>query len=138
MDIPNYVLNIHLPLALEERKNSPLNKKMGAVIFNKRKVLASGSNNTSRCYFNKKQLPGCHAEISALMSLLNSNKKVDLLIVGGNLCSKPCFHCIQFIRRFPIYIRRVYFYEQGILTYENFNSLENERKSLFGLKIEQL
>lgn len=89
--------------------------KMCAVAYHKSHVLAigfSGAIDYFKIYGKKHNVPSRHAEITVISNLINNIGRtkrskilhVDLIVVrygNGGICncSKPCHHCIEFMKK---------------------------------------
>lgn len=123
----NYTRNLNL-------QNSMTHNHYCVLVHNK-KVYSSGINNYRTKFTideNRYYFPSCHAEIEAIMKILpnkkNLSKKFDLYVSRIKndefKNSKPCLHCINFIKNIGC-IKRV-IYTTGtneIYTIEKVNSI---------------
>jgi hypothetical protein len=108
-----------------------------AFIFNaKRKVhmqnrLVYCTNNDWPFY----NISSTHAEMGAIEKIRcckNLPKQLDMLVVKidclGNLChSKPCYHCLQYIKKTRMNIRYVYYSTPETIVKEKFVNLLHDK-----------
>ena len=104
--------------------------RMGAVVANKSRVLSTGINEVRyyrSCPTPRKWEDSLHAEQSAILKLLNSNRQHELIGAtvfisrisrsGTPMLAKPCEYCQELIKAVGIK-RVVYTTEDGVESYE--------------------
>lgn len=101
---------------------------MGAIIFNKKKVVSKGYNVACK-YVHPSELPlkyrkyptSIHAEMSAIISARQEIKGCSIIVVRTNLQGKlmeafPCQYCMPYLKH--VGIRRIYYStEEGMKEY---------------------
>lgn len=104
-------------VAVEESKKSTYKIRMGAVIFNKKRIIAIGHNHTNS--MSRKLRPefqewpeSIHAEIETILKAKTDLRGCDMLVlrVNNSNCfrmSKPCGFCMAMISR--VGIKNVYY-----------------------------
>ena len=104
MNISNTLINI----ALEEAKKSDHKQKVGAVIFDKKRIISKGHNTCQKSV--KKLHPkfqrfkySVHAEVDSIIKAKKDLKGTSILVVRLNKnnqfrLSKPCFNCMNYIQ----------------------------------------
>jgi len=129
-------------MASQSRRRS----RMGAVMFNKRRIFGAGFNRDGK-YVKGRFMIGAHAEKDVYAKTMfqrsqkgrGSNISYDLLVIRmgrisptGNQTlksSKPCHHCIQFIKNLPG-IRNVYYSDtDGEIVRESAREIQNDHMS---------
>jgi tRNA(Arg) A34 adenosine deaminase TadA len=103
--------------AIKEAEKSDYRIRMGAVIFNKKKIVSKGHNHTNslqrKLHPTFQEWPdSIHAEVEAVLKAKQNLKGYDLLIIRINKkkqfrISKPCPHCTALLNH--VGIRNVYF-----------------------------
>uniref|UniRef100_A0A6H1ZZ94 Putative CMP/dCMP deaminase zinc-binding n=1 Tax=viral metagenome TaxID=1070528 RepID=A0A6H1ZZ94_9ZZZZ len=110
-------MNSKIKIAMEEANKSTYIYKVGAVIFNKKKIISVGHNSASRSLksFNREYIKfknSIHAEISSIIRARTDLKGSSILVVkinnSGELSmAKPCNYCLSYIKF--VKIKNVYF-----------------------------
>lgn len=103
MNISSTLINI----AIEEAKKSDHKQKVGAVIFDKKRIISKGHNTCQKSV--KKLHPkfqrfkySVHAEVDSIIKAKKDLKGTSILVVRLNKnnqfrLSKPCFNCMNYI-----------------------------------------
>jgi len=103
--------------AIKQAEKSDYRIRMGAVIFNKKKIIAVGHNHTNS--LTRKLKPkfqewpdSIHAEVDAILNAKTDLRDCDLMVIRINQkkqfrISKPCEHCMALIAH--VGIKNVYF-----------------------------
>ncbi len=104
MNISSTLINI----AIEEAKKSDHKQKVGAVIFDKKRIISKGHNTCQKSV--KKLHPkfqrfkySVHAEVDSIIKAKKDLKGTSILVVRLNKnnqfrLSKPCFNCMNYIQ----------------------------------------
>ncbi len=104
MNISSTLINI----AIEEAKKSDHKQKVGAVIFDKKRIISKGHNTCQKSV--KKLHPkfqrfkySVHAEVDWIIKAKKDLKGTSILVVRLNKnnqfrLSKPCFNCMNYIQ----------------------------------------
>ena len=111
-------LSKHVELAVEEALKSDHKIKIGAVIFNGRKVISVGHNDAHRAakklHPRFQNFPGSvHAEVAAILKAKTDLRRMKMLVVRCSpfkknlLLAKPCRLCESYIRY--VGIKRIYY-----------------------------
>ena len=103
--------------AKTEAKKSTHRFKVGAVIFNKKKIISSGHNFGRRSVRSllpsfQKRKNSVHAEVDSIIKAKTDLKGMSMLVVRvnstGNLAlAKPCDHCMTYIKH--VELKDVYY-----------------------------
>lgn len=101
------ISNNLIHLAIEEAKKSDHKQKVGAVIFDKKRILSKGHNTCQKSV--KKLHPkfqrfrySVHAEVDAIIKAKKDLKGTSILVIRLNKnnqfkLSKPCANCMNYI-----------------------------------------
>lgn len=104
MNISSTLINI----AIEEAKKSDHKQKVGAVIFDKKRIISKGHNTKQKSI--KKFHPrfqrfpfSVHAEVDSIINAKKDLKGLSILVIRINKnnqfrLSKPCFNCMNYIQ----------------------------------------
>ena len=100
-----------------------------AIIKHGGKIIATGYNQPGAFRFKGKNYMR-HAECVAIKNLprkfIIKGTAVDMIVIRqGWAESKPCQHCIDYMRKHGVNIRRVRYSSQGQLITESLNTMEN-------------
>lgn len=111
-------LNNHVDLAISEALKSNYKIKIGAVIFNGRRVISTGHNAAHRSarklhprYQNYKG--SVHAEVDAILKARTDLRRMKILVVRYSprsknlLLAKPCRLCEEYLRH--VGIKKVFY-----------------------------
>ena len=103
--------------AKTEAKKSTHRFKVGAVIFNKKRIISSGHNYARKSVRSllpsfQKRKNSVHAEVDSIIKAKTDLKGMSMLVVrvntSGNLgLAKPCDHCMTYIRH--VELKDVYY-----------------------------
>jgi len=114
--------------AIDEASKSTYKHKMGAVIFNGKRIIGKGYNKP--CSWSRKLHPrfkkwpnSIHAEASCILSARKTLKGLDMLVVRVNIKNqlreaRPCKYCLSYLNY--VGIKTVYFTTNN---YPYFNSI---------------
>lgn len=106
-----------IKLATQEAEKSDYRIRMGAIIFNKKKIVAKGHNHTNS--LSRKLRPefqewpeSIHAEVDVILRAKRDLRDCDILVLRVNnkgefKIAKPCDHCMALIAH--VGIKNVYF-----------------------------
>lgn len=109
---------------LNNVKKSELQQKHSAIITYGNKIIKTGFNTLTE-----------HAEVNVLNKLKNINfpkkrcKTIEFYVIRSNdnvnfINSKPCYHCIEYIKKFNI-TKIIYSYNNKFIK-ENIDDIEND------------
>ena len=97
-----------IKLCVEEARKSDHQHKMGAVIFNKKIIISSGRNYSSRSAKHlhprfMRWIGSVHAEAAAILQARRDLKNYSMCIIRVNnngefLMAKPCDWCLDYIK----------------------------------------
>lgn len=106
-----------LKQAVEEACKSKHTTKVGAIIFDKSKIISKGYNNPHRHVRNlkvkyQKWMNSIHADVAAIIAAKTDLKNLSMLVVRVNKSnqlrlSKPCKYCIMYMEY--VGIKKVYY-----------------------------
>ena len=122
-----------LKQAVDEANKSTFRQKVGAIIFNKNRIISRGYNDPERSvkHINKKfqRWPGTvHAEVAAILKAKTDLKGFSILVVRVNSknqlrLAKPCEWCSMYLDY--VGIKKIYYsisefpYIETLMTGEN-------------------
>lgn len=108
-----------IDIATEEAHKSDHKFRHGCVIFNKKKIIATGRNYGARSLEKldqryKKHKFSAHAEIVTIMNARRDLNGLSMLVVRIDACgqlkmSKPCGYCMDFIHDKDINFRKIFY-----------------------------
>lgn len=106
-----------LKQAVEEAQKSEHKQKIGAIIFDKSKIISKGYNHPQRSIRHLKKKfqkwsGTVHAEVDAIIKAKTDLKNLSLLVVRINKnnqlrMAKPCQHCMMYIEY--VGIKKIYY-----------------------------
>jgi deoxycytidylate deaminase len=107
--------------AIQEAKKSNHPQRIGAVIFDKNKIISCGHNYAQRSVksITKQFLNypySIHGEVDAILNAKRPLRGMSLIVIrlnkkGNLLLAKPCTHCLKYIDY--VGLRKVYYSDQG-------------------------
>ena len=122
--------------AVEEANKSEFRQKVGAVIFDKNRIVSRGYNDPCRSvrHINKKfqRWPGTvHAEVAAILKAKTDLKGLSILVVRVNSknqlrLSKPCEWCLMYLEY--VGIKKIYYSISEFPYIENIQTGETNGK----------
>lgn len=119
------------------QQNKCKKSKHYAVIRQGGKIIATGYNQPGSFKFKGRSYMR-HAECMALKNvpknILNKGTRLDLTVIRQGLSeSKPCQHCIDYMRKHKANIRRVSYSSNGLILTEKLNTISNQHVSVHWL-----
>lgn len=108
---------IPVSIAIREAKKSPMDFRVGAVLFRGREILGTGFSHHVRCFSENKQI-GIHAEQATLVGIRHDIiRGADILIIRINpqgilMPISPCIRCRNLLTRKGI--RKVYYWSSSM------------------------
>ena len=114
--IMSNVKNSIIEQAVRQANRSTYYQKIGAVIFNKKRVISKGYNQiraSRRLHPKFQEWPGSvHAEVAAILNARTGLKNCDILVVRVNnqnqfRLAKPCKYCQMYLEY--VGIKKIYY-----------------------------
>lgn len=110
-------MNQLLKAAINEAKRSSFKPKVGAVIFDKNKIVSVGHNTGQRSVKSllkkfQRYPNSVHAEVAAILNAKRSVKGLDILVVRVSannklMLSMPCENCFMYLKY--VSLKRCYY-----------------------------